>query len=76
MAYKGLKTVPDGGTNKQSHTTYGVITGGTTTTGTVQNVTNGDSGTVLTSQGASLLPSWVLLPTIWENLAGIVTGKQ
>lgn len=51
--------VADGGTGLTSLTPYAVITGGTTATGPMQQVSGvGTSGQVLTSNGASALPSW------------------
>jgi hypothetical protein len=42
-----------------SYTAYSVITGGTTSTGAFQNVSGvGTAGQVLTSNGASTLPTW------------------
>jgi hypothetical protein len=52
-------TVSQGGTGDSSFTAYAVITGGTTSTGVFQNVSGlGSSGQVLTSNGASALPTW------------------
>ncbi len=52
-------TVPIGGTGAASFTAYSVIIAGTTSTGAFQNVSGvGTSGQVLTSNGASALPSW------------------
>lgn len=51
--------VANGGTGDTSFTAYSVICGGTTTTGALQNVSGvGTSGQVLTSNGASALPTW------------------
>ena len=47
-----------GGTGLSTTTAYGVICGGTTSTGNLQNAGAGTSGQVLTSNGASALPSW------------------
>lgn len=48
-----------GGTGAASFTAYAVICGGTTSTGALQQVSGlGTSGQVLTSNGASALPSW------------------
>ena len=61
MAYAGPIAFPvvEGGTGDTSFTAYSVITGGTTTTGALQNVSGvGTSGQVLTSNGASALPTW------------------
>lgn len=52
-------TVTYGGTGNNSATAYSVICGGTTSTGVLQSVSGlGNSGQVLTSQGANALPSW------------------
>lgn len=52
--------VADGGTGNSSFTAYSVLLGGTTSTGALQNVSGvGSSGQVLTSNGASAVPSWV-----------------
>lgn len=52
-------TVPNGGTGNTTFTAYSVICAGTTSTGTFQNVSGvGTSGQVLTSNGASMLPTW------------------
>ena len=56
-----VSTVPvaNGGTNAASFTAYSVICGGTTSTGTLQNVSGlGTSGQILVSNGAASLPSW------------------
>jgi len=52
-------TVANGGTGNTTFTAYSVICAGTTATGTFQNVSGvGTSGQVLTSNGASALPTW------------------
>ena len=52
-------TVPNGGTGDQSFTAYSVLTGGTTSTGALQNVSGvGTAGQALTSNGAGALPTW------------------
>lgn len=52
-------TVAQGGTGNASVTAYAVLCGGTTGTGAVQSVSGvGTSGQVLTSNGASALPTW------------------
>jgi len=51
--------VSHGGTGDTSLTAYAVLCGGTTSTGAVQSVSGvGTSGQVLTSNGASALPTW------------------
>lgn len=55
----GTAVVAGGGTGTTSFTAYSVITGGTTSTGALQNVSGvGTSGQVLTSNGAGTLPTW------------------
>ena len=53
-------TVPvtTGGTGLTSTTAYGVLCGGTTSTGNFQNGGTGTTGQVLTSNGSSALPTW------------------
>lgn len=61
MAYEGPHPFPvkSGGTGDASFTAYSVITGGTTSTGALQNVSGvGSAGEVLTSNGAAALPTW------------------
>lgn len=61
MAYKRPSPQPviEGGTGISSATPYTVFTGGTTSTGPLQNVPSiGSSGNVLVSGGASALPTW------------------
>jgi len=65
MGYKQQSPIPivEGGTGKQSFTTYAVVCGGTTTTNPLQSVGGvGAAGEVLTSNGAGILPSWQALP--------------
>lgn len=52
--------VADGGTGVGTFTTYAPLVGGTTSTGALQQATTGmsTSGNVLTSTGASSLPTW------------------
>lgn len=56
----GIAGVAQGGTAAGSFTAYAPITGGTTTTGALQSADTGIStvGNVLTSTGASSLPTW------------------
>lgn len=52
-------TVADGGTGRSSATAYAVICGGTTATGILQSIASvGSLGQVLTSNGASALPTF------------------
>ena len=55
----GTAVVGGGGTGNTTFTAYSVICAGTTATGAFQNVSGvGTSGQVLTSNGASALPTW------------------
>ena len=55
----GTAVVGGGGTGNTTFTAYSVITAGTTATGAFQNVSGvGTAGQVLTSNGASALPTW------------------
>lgn len=57
--FSGTLPVANGGTSKTSFTTYAVICGGTTTTGALQSVASvGNSGQLLTSNGAGALPTF------------------
>ena len=54
-----LVDVAHGGTGDNNFTAYGVVCGGTTSTGPLQSVSStGTAGQVLTSAGASALPVW------------------
>jgi len=58
-AVTGTLPVANGGSGDTSHTAYAVLTGGTTSTGAVQSVSGvGIAGQILTSNGASALPTW------------------
>lgn len=54
----GTLTVQFGGTGTGTWATNTLIIGGATATGTFQQVAGGTSGTVLTSQGAGVVPIW------------------
>lgn len=55
----GTLPVANGGTGNASYTAYALIAAGTTSTGAFQQVSGtGTSGYVLTSNGASALPTW------------------
>ncbi|MGB7958174.1 MAG: hypothetical protein WCF77_05060 [Minisyncoccia bacterium] len=72
MGYKRQSPQPviEGGTGIQSATTYAPIVSGTTSTGAFQSASTGqsNSGYLLTSTGASSLPSWQ------ANAGGGTTG--
>lgn len=58
-------TIVTGGTGVASFTPYSIICGGTTSTGALQNVSGlGTAGQVLTSAGASALPTWGNIGTV------------
>lgn len=50
--------VSSGGTGVLTATAYGLLAGGTTSTGAFQSLSTGTSGQILRSGGASALPSW------------------
>jgi hypothetical protein len=54
----GTVGVANGGTGLTSTTSYGVLAGGITTTGALQNIGTGTTGQVLTSNGPGVLPSF------------------
>jgi hypothetical protein len=60
MAYKPkVLTVSEGGSAVVSNTSYAVLCGGTTSTGSIQSIAAlGTSGDVLTSNGAGALPTF------------------
>ncbi len=69
-------TVAQGGTGDASVTAYAVLCGGTTSTGAVQSVSGvGTSGQVLTSAGASALPTWATPVTGAWNLLNTLTAS-
>ena len=67
-------TVPNGGTGVATRTAYGVIVGGTTSTGAEQTIVPGTSGYVLTSGGASAVPTWAA--SVTGDSDQIVLGVQ
>lgn len=54
----GALAVALGGTGVASLTAYGLLAGGTSSTGALQQIAAGTSGNVLTSNGAGVLPSF------------------
>lgn len=59
ISLTGTLNVAHGGTGDTSFTAYSVITGGTTSTAPLQNVSGvGTLNQILTSNGAGALPSW------------------
>ncbi|HVW23689.1 MAG TPA: hypothetical protein VHB51_04385 [Candidatus Saccharimonadales bacterium] len=55
----GQLKVANGGTGVASTTAYGLLAGGTTSTGAFQNVGTGSNGNILKSNGSGALPTWV-----------------
>lgn len=51
--------VAGGGTGVTSFTAYGVLLGGTTSTGTIQSLTPGTTKQLMVSGGAAAVPSWI-----------------
>lgn len=50
--------ISSGGTLRSSLTTYGILAGGTTNTGAIQQISNGTSGQLLQSNGVSTLAAY------------------
>jgi hypothetical protein len=70
-------TVAQGGTGDASVTAYAVLCGGTTSTGVVQSVSGvGTSGQILTSNGASALPTWQAAAAGYWNLITTLTASS
>lgn len=67
--------VDQGGSGRTSATAYGVICGGTTSTGAHQSIASvGTSGQVLVSNGASALPTFQSIITDWVAYTPTFTG--
>ena len=71
----GTCVVAGGGSGLTSATAYGLIVGGTTTTGNLQVITPGTSGTVLQYNGASSLPTWVTAPSGGTNRLVLIQSQ-
>jgi hypothetical protein len=70
-------TVAQGGTGNATATAYAVQCGGTTTTGVHQSIASvGTSGQVLTSNGASALPTFQTISSGGMTLLGTVTAAS
>lgn len=72
----GTVAVANGGTGVASLTAYGVVIGGTTSTGAVQSVAVGTSGHVLTSNGAGAAPTFQALSSSTYQRSTAVSGTQ
>ena len=70
----GTAVVAGGGTGIVTTTAYGVICGGTTATGNFQNAGAGSAGQILTSNGASQLPSFQQSPSFFNSVS--LTSSQ
>ncbi|MSU60719.1 MAG: hypothetical protein EXS52_02260, partial [Candidatus Staskawiczbacteria bacterium] len=74
--------VSSGGTGNTSLTAYAILAGGTTSTGATQQVSGvGSSGQILTSNGASALPTWQTASgggadTALSNLASVAINTS
>lgn len=69
----GVLPVANGGTGKATLTTHGVLAGGTTGTGNLQQITNSAPGKVLTSTGTGSLPSFQdVALTVTDSISGIL----
>lgn len=67
--------VSQGGTGVTSTTAYAVLCGGTTSTGNLQSIASvGTAGQVLTSNGASALPTFQSIITDWVAYTPTFTG--
>src|SRR5574343_890448 len=67
----GVLPVANGGTGKSSLTAHGLLAGGTTGTGNLQQIANGTAGKLLTSNGTGSLPSFQAL-TLTDCISGII----
>ncbi len=64
----GTLPVGNGGLGVASTTAYGVLAGGTTTTGAIQNIGAGSSGQILKSNGSSSLPTFVAPSSVGASM--------
>lgn len=71
----GTLNIENGGTEKTSFTAYGVVCGGTGTQTALQSVSPGTSGQILTSAGASALPSFQDLNNLTAGTAKTFTSS-
>jgi hypothetical protein len=70
----GTVGVGHGGTGITSTTAYGVVLGGTTTTGAFQNAGAGVVDQVLISNGPSAVPTWQTI-TSWNYEKQLASGN-
>jgi hypothetical protein len=93
MSYKRISPIPviEGGTQVKTWTTaYGILCAGTTVINPIQTLASlGATGTILTSQGASALPTWttavypatttinqILYSSAANNVVGLATANS
>jgi hypothetical protein len=93
MSYKRISPIPviEGGTQVKTWTTaYGLLCAGTTVINPIQTLASlGATGTILTSQGASALPTWttavypstttinqILYSSAANNVVGLATANS
>lgn len=67
----GVLPVANGGTGKATLTTHGLLAGGTTGTGNIQQIANGTAGKLLTANGTGALPSFESL-TMTDSVSGVI----
>lgn len=67
-------TVAQGGTSQTSLTAYGIVTGGTTSTGAVQQIATATSGYLLQSGGSAALPTFTNTPALGTPASGVLTN--
>jgi C1q domain len=73
----GIATVPGGGTGVNSWSDLNsVLCTGTTMTGNLQSITSGVSGTVLTSNGVNVIPSWQATTSSGAAFSAYLSGNQ
>lgn len=70
-AVDGVLPVANGGTGRASPNAYQLWAGGTTGTGAFQQISPGNSGEFLFSQGASALPAFDTL-TVTDSISGVI----
>ena len=69
----GVLPVANGGTGKSSLTAHGLLAGGTTGTGNLQQIANGTAGKVLTANGTGSLPSFQdVALTVTDSVSGVI----
>lgn len=67
-------TVSQGGSGLSSLTAYALLTGGTTTTGALQQISPSTSGFLLQSGGSAALPTFTGTPALGTPASGVLTS--